>query len=75
MFVTAGFIVGFDSEKTDVGDSIAHFIDLSAIPVAMVGAALCVAQAHTPPCQGGPAFTPIMTSQPTTGGDQCTTGP
>ena len=37
MFVTAGFIVGFDSEKTDVGDSIAHFIDLSAIPVAMVG--------------------------------------
>ena len=37
MFVTAGFIVGFDSEKTDVGDSIAHFIELSAIPVAMVG--------------------------------------
>jgi hypothetical protein len=33
----AGFIVGFDSEKTEVGDTIAHFIELSAIPVAMVG--------------------------------------
>ena len=32
-----GFIVGFDSEKTEVGDSIADFIELSAIPVAMVG--------------------------------------
>jgi radical SAM superfamily enzyme YgiQ (UPF0313 family) len=37
MFVTAGFIVGFDNEKTDVGDSIAQFIELAAIPVAMVG--------------------------------------
>jgi hypothetical protein len=35
MFV--GFIVGFDSEKPEVADSIAHFIELSAIPVAMVG--------------------------------------
>ena len=40
MFVTGGFIVGFDSEKTDVGKSLAHFIELSAIPVAMVGTSL-----------------------------------
>ncbi|HET8544263.1 MAG TPA: DUF4070 domain-containing protein, partial [Pseudolabrys sp.] len=37
MFVTGGFIIGFDNEKTDVGDSLAEFIELSAIPVAMVG--------------------------------------
>jgi len=37
MFVTGGFIIGFDSEKANVGDSIAQFIEYSAIPVAMVG--------------------------------------
>ena len=37
MFVTGGFIIGFDNEKTNVGDSLAEFIQLSAIPVAMVG--------------------------------------
>ena len=37
MFVTGGFIIGFDNEKTNVGDSLAEFIELSAIPVAMVG--------------------------------------
>ncbi len=35
--VTAGFIVGFDTEKTNIGDSMAAFIDDCAVPVAMVG--------------------------------------
>jgi len=35
--VTAGFIVGFDSEKHSIGDSMAAFIDDCAVPVAMVG--------------------------------------
>jgi radical SAM superfamily enzyme YgiQ (UPF0313 family) len=35
--VTAGFIVGFDSEKASIGDSMAAFIDDCAVPVAMVG--------------------------------------
>ena len=35
--VTAGFIVGFDTEKTSIGDSMAAFIDDCAVPVAMVG--------------------------------------
>lgn len=35
--VTAGFIVGFDSEKASIGDSMAAFIDDCTVPVAMVG--------------------------------------
>jgi radical SAM superfamily enzyme YgiQ (UPF0313 family) len=37
MFVTAGFIVGFDSETVSVADAMADFIEESAIPVCMVG--------------------------------------
>ncbi len=37
MFVTAGFIVGFDSEEVSMADAMADFIQESAIPVCMVG--------------------------------------
>ena len=37
MFVTAGFIVGFDSEQVSVADAMADFIEDAAIPVCMVG--------------------------------------
>jgi radical SAM superfamily enzyme YgiQ (UPF0313 family) len=37
MFVTAGFIVGFDSEKVSVAEAMSDFIEDSAIPVCMVG--------------------------------------
>jgi len=37
MFVTAGFIVGFDSEVVSMADAMADFIEESAIPVCMVG--------------------------------------
>jgi radical SAM superfamily enzyme YgiQ (UPF0313 family) len=37
MFVTAGFIVGFDSEKVSVADAMVDFIEDAAIPVCMVG--------------------------------------
>jgi radical SAM superfamily enzyme YgiQ (UPF0313 family) len=37
IFVNAGFILGFDSEKGAVGDAMADFIDEAAIPMAMVG--------------------------------------
>jgi radical SAM superfamily enzyme YgiQ (UPF0313 family) len=75
MFVTAGFIVGFDSEKTDVGDSIAHFIDLSAIPVAMVG--LLYALPNTRLTRRLAKEGRLHANHDiaaTTGGDQCTTG-
>jgi radical SAM superfamily enzyme YgiQ (UPF0313 family) len=37
MFVTAGFILGFDSEKGSIGAPMADFIEEAAIPVSMVG--------------------------------------
>ena len=37
MFVTAGFIVGFDSETLSMADAMADFIAEAAIPVCMVG--------------------------------------
>ena len=37
MFVTAGFIVGFDNEKVSITDAMVELIEDSAIPVAMVG--------------------------------------
>ena len=37
LFVTAGFIVGFDSEKASMADAMIALIEEAAIPVAMVG--------------------------------------
>ncbi len=37
MFVTAGFILGFDTEKVSIADAMADLIDDAAIPMAMVG--------------------------------------
>jgi len=37
LFVHAGFIVGFDAEKTAVADTMVDFIEDAAIPVCMVG--------------------------------------
>jgi radical SAM superfamily enzyme YgiQ (UPF0313 family) len=37
MFVTAGFIVGFDTEKVSMGQSMIDFIEETNIPVCMVG--------------------------------------
>jgi len=37
IFVTAGFIVGFDAEKTNVAKQITGLIESAAIPVCMVG--------------------------------------
>jgi radical SAM superfamily enzyme YgiQ (UPF0313 family) len=37
IFVTAGFIVGFDSEKESIADDMIEFIEDAAIPVCMVG--------------------------------------
>jgi radical SAM superfamily enzyme YgiQ (UPF0313 family) len=37
MFVTAGFIVGFDSEKPGMAEAMIELIEEAAIPIAMVG--------------------------------------
>ena len=75
MCVTAGFIVGFDSERIEVGESLAHFIELSAIPVAMVGLlyALPNTQLTRRLAKEGRLHANHDVAA-TTGGDQCTTG-
>jgi radical SAM superfamily enzyme YgiQ (UPF0313 family) len=75
MFVTAGFILGFDSEKGSVSDAVVEFIEDSAIPMCMVG--LLYALPNT-------QLTRRLANEgrlhqghdvaATTGGDQCTTG-
>ena len=37
MFVTAGFIVGFDTEKVSMGQAMIDFIEEASIPVCMIG--------------------------------------
>lgn len=37
MWVTAGFILGFDTERAGVSDAMVRFIEESAIPICMVG--------------------------------------
>jgi radical SAM superfamily enzyme YgiQ (UPF0313 family) len=75
IFVTAGFIVGFDNEKTDVGEAIAQFIELAAIPVAMVGLlyALPNTQLTRRLAKEG-RLHPNHDVAATKGGDQCTSG-
>jgi hypothetical protein len=75
MFVTAGFILGFDSEKASVSDAVVGFIEDAAIPICMVG--LLYALPNT-------QLTRRLANEgrlhlghdiaATTGGDQCTTG-
>src|SRR5262245_40040820 len=75
LFVTAGFILGFDTERSSVSDAITDFIEASAIPMCMVG--LLYALPNT-------QLTRRLASEgrlhadheiaATNGGDQCTTG-
>jgi hypothetical protein len=37
MFVTAGFIVGFDTEKVSIAQSMTDFIEECCVPICMVG--------------------------------------
>ena len=76
IFVTAGFIVGFDSEKGSVARPMAELIDDCAIPVAMVG--LLYALHHTQLGrrlkQEGRLHAGSDVQHATSGGDHCTTG-
>jgi radical SAM superfamily enzyme YgiQ (UPF0313 family) len=75
MFVIAGFIVGFDSEKVSVADAMIEFIEDAAIPVCMVGLlyALPNTQLTRRLARDG-RLHPDHDIAATTGGDQCSTG-
>ncbi|HLH92740.1 MAG TPA: radical SAM protein [Xanthobacteraceae bacterium] len=75
MFVIAGFIVGFDSEKVSVAEAMIEFIEASAIPVCMVGLlyALPNTQLTRRLAREGRLHAGHDIAA-TTGGDQCSTG-
>jgi radical SAM superfamily enzyme YgiQ (UPF0313 family) len=75
MFVTAGFIVGFDSEKASIADGMIEFIEESAIPVCMVGLLYALPNTQlTRRLAGEGRLHPNHDYASTTGGDQCTDG-
>ena len=75
MFVIAGFIVGFDSEKVSIADAMIDFIEASAIPICMVGLlyALPNTQLTRRLAREGRLHAGHDIAA-TTGGDQCSTG-
>ena len=77
MFVNAGFIVGFDSEKGSVADAMIDCIEATAIPFCMVGLlyALPNTQLTRRLAREGRLFPPDYTMRSADGvGDQCTSG-
>ena len=75
MLVTAGFIVGFDSEKVSIADAMAQFVEEAAIPVCMVG--LLYALPNTQLTRRLAHEGRLHANHdlgPSTGGDQCTDG-
>jgi radical SAM superfamily enzyme YgiQ (UPF0313 family) len=75
MFVTAGFIVGFDTEKMSIAEPMVEFIEDSAIPVCMVGLLYALPNTQlTRRLAGEGRLHPGHEVAPPVGGDQCTTG-
>jgi hypothetical protein len=79
MFVNAGFIVGFDSEKGSVADGMIDCIEATAIPFCMVGLlyALPNTQLTRRLAREGRLFPPDYTMRQADAqgiGDQCTSG-
>ena len=75
MFVTAGFIVGFDNEKAAMSEPMIDLIEEAAIPVAMVGLlyALPNTQLTRRLAKEG-RLHPLPEMVPDGHGDQCTNG-
>ncbi|MGY8661239.1 B12-binding domain-containing radical SAM protein [Bradyrhizobium sp. UFLA05-109] len=76
MLVTAGFIVGFDSEKVSMADAMIDFIEEAAIPVCMVGLLFALPNTQlTRRLAREGRLRPNHDSAATmNGGDQCTAG-
>jgi hypothetical protein len=75
MFVIAGFIVGFDTEKSDVADGMIACIEATSIPVCMVGllTALPDTQLSRRLAREG-RLPPLEFESTAATGDQCTAG-
>jgi radical SAM superfamily enzyme YgiQ (UPF0313 family) len=76
MFVTAGFIVGFDGEKEGAGQAISTFIEASAIPVGIPGMLVALPNTQlTRRLQKEGRLFPHHDLVVGTEGDQCSIGP
>ena len=75
IFVTAGFIVGFDSEKGSVADAMVELIEDAAIPVCMVGLLFALANTQlTRRLAREGRLHPEPERYPSGSADQCTQG-
>jgi radical SAM superfamily enzyme YgiQ (UPF0313 family) len=77
MFVTAGFIVGFDSEKGSVAAAMVSYIEAAAIPACMVGLLYALPQTQLTrrlEREGRLFPSPLVISAVHEVGDQCTSG-
>jgi radical SAM superfamily enzyme YgiQ (UPF0313 family) len=75
MFVTAGFIVGFDSEKGSIAEPMVELIEEAAIPVAMVGLLYALPNTQlTRRLSGEGRLHALPEIIPAGYGDQCTLG-
>jgi radical SAM superfamily enzyme YgiQ (UPF0313 family) len=75
LFVTAGFIVGFDSEKGSVADAMIELIEDAAIPVCMVGLLFALPNTQlTRRLEREGRLHPAKDPRNSRYGDQCTEG-
>jgi len=75
MFVTAGFIVGFDTEKVSMGQAMIDFIEETDIPVCMVGLLYALPGTQlTRRLAEKAACTKAIPHEGRAAGDQCTLG-
>jgi radical SAM superfamily enzyme YgiQ (UPF0313 family) len=75
LYVTAGFIVGFDSEKGAVADAMVELIEEAAIPICMVGLLFALPNTQlTRRLEREGRLHPLPTMVPAGGADQCTQG-
>lgn len=75
LYVTAGFIVGFDSERGSVADGIIALIEEAAIPVCMVGLLYALPNTQlTRRLAGERRLHADLLLDPAAGMDQCTQG-
>ena len=76
LYVTAGFIIGFDSERGSVADAVIELIEEAAIPVCMVGLlyALPNTQLTRRLASEGRLHADLLLDHPAVGMDQCTQG-
>ena len=75
LYVTAGFILGFDGEKGSVADAIVELIEEAAIPVCMVGLLYALPNTQlTRRLASEGRLHPDLLLDPAAGMDQCTQG-